>query len=152
MGDGAVGLCAVLAAHRAGVERVLLLGHHERRLEIGRNFGATDLVVARGPEAHDQIIDITGGVGADLVVEAVGEQDAITTAAAVCAPGGVVSMVGGPHGELDLFGCFLRNVTLTGGLAPVRRYLPESTLPLPDIDRGYRAVLDRRATKVLVTA
>ncbi|GAA0362502.1 alcohol dehydrogenase catalytic domain-containing protein [Actinoallomurus spadix] len=167
VGDGAVGLCAVLAARRAGAERVLLLGHHEGRLRIGKGFGATEVVTARGPEGHAQVLDATGGIGADLVVEAVGEQGALDTAMAVCADGGVISLVGGPHGAIDMAACFLRNVRLTGGLAPARAYLPELladvvageldpspvfelTVPLDAADGGYRAMVDRQATKVLV--
>lgn len=167
VGDGPVGLCAALAAYKAGVERVFLLGHHEGRLRIGKGFGATDLITARGEEAHGQILDATGGIGAELVVEAVGEQGALDTALAVCADGGAISLVGGPHEAVDLTACFLRNVTLTRGLAPARTYLRELlldvvigaldpspvfdlTVSLADIDDGYRAMVDRRATKVLV--
>lgn len=168
VGDGAVGLCAVLAARRAGAERVFLLGHHEDRLRIGAGFGATDLITDPGPEGRARVIEATGGVGADLVVEAVGEQDALETATAVCADGGVLSLVGGPHGTTDLLGCFLRNVTITGGVAPARAYLPgllaevlageldpspvfERSVPLSAIASGYRAMVDRQAVKVLVT-
>ncbi|MGW4128579.1 zinc-binding dehydrogenase [Amycolatopsis japonica] len=168
VGDGPVGLCAVLAARRAGVERIFLLGHHEERLRIGRKFGASDVVSTRGAEGRAQVVEATGGAGADLVVEAVGEQDAFDTAIEVCADGGAISMVGGPHGALDPVVRFTRNITVTGGLAPARAYLPallddvvrgdldpspvfDHTVELVDIDRGYRAMADRRATKVLIT-
>ncbi|WP_039924234.1 alcohol dehydrogenase catalytic domain-containing protein [Amycolatopsis decaplanina] len=168
VGDGAVGLCAVLAAQRAGIERIFLIGHHEMRLRIGHKFGATDLVSAQGAEGWTQVIEATGGAGADLVVEAVGEQGAMDTAMAVCADGGAISTVGGPHGVLDSMACFLRNVTVTGGLAPARAYLPallddvvagrldpspifDHTVQLACVDSGYQAMVDRQATKVLIT-
>lgn len=168
VGDGAVGLCAVLAARAAGIERIFLLGHHENRLSIGKSFGATDVVIARGPAGHAQVLEATGGVGADLVVEAVGEPGALDDAFAVCADGGVVSLVGGPHVAVDLTHWFLRNVTITGGLTPARTYLPalladvlageldpspifDLTVPLADVDDGYRAMTERHAIKVLVT-
>lgn len=167
VGDGAVGLCAVLAAHRAGAERVFLLGRHPRRLEIGKAFGATDLVTARGEEAHAAIAEATGGVGVDLAVDAVGEQPALDTAMAVVADGGSLALVGGPHGGVNAVLCFLRNVKVVGGLAPTRAYLPalvdqvlsgaldpspvfDLAVSLDDVDSGYRAMADRSATKVLV--
>lgn len=167
VGDGAVGLCAVLAAQVAGAQRILLLGRHEDRMRIGKSFGATEIVSVRGAEAAAQVLDATGGAGADLVVDAVGEQDALDTAVAICADGGALSLVGGPHGGIDLMGCFLRNITVSGGLTPARRYLPEllaevlagrldpspifeATIPLADATRGYQLMADRRAAKVLV--
>ncbi|MDQ2588089.1 zinc-binding dehydrogenase [Saccharothrix yanglingensis] len=167
VGDGAVGLCSVLAARRAGAERIFLFGRHENRLEVGKSFGATDFVTARGDEAHAALLDATGGVGADLVVDAVGEQSALDTAMAVCADGGSVALVGGPHGGVDMMTCFLRNITVTGGLAPARTYLPglvddvlsgridpspvfDHVVTLDDIALGYEAMAARTATKVLV--
>jgi threonine dehydrogenase-like Zn-dependent dehydrogenase len=168
VGDGAVGLCAVLAAQRAGIERIFLIGHHETRLRIGHKFGATDLLSAQGTEGWTQVIEATGGAGADLVVEAVGEQGAMDTAMAVCADGGAISMVGGPHCLPDPTARFLRNVTVTGGIAPARAYLPallnevvtgrldpspifDRTVQLACVDSGYQAMADRQATKVLIT-
>ncbi|WP_040798016.1 zinc-binding dehydrogenase [Nocardia higoensis] len=167
LGDGAVGLCAVLAARRAGARRIFLVGRHESRLHTGKIFGATDLVTTRGDEARAQIMEATDGIGVDLVIDGVGEQDALDTASAVCADGGTLSLVGGPHGGLDLMSCFLRNVTVTGGLTPARRYLPEllgevvagRLDPGPVFDRsvtldaaaeGYLAMARRQATKVLI--
>ncbi|MBO0878850.1 MAG: zinc-binding dehydrogenase [Mycobacterium sp.] len=167
VGDGAVGLCAVLAARSAGAQQIVLLGRHDDRLRIGKSFGATEVVTARSAEAISQVLDATGGAGTDLVVEAVGEQDALDTAVAICADGGALSLVGGPHGGIDLTRLFLRNITVSGGLTPARRYLPEllaevlagrldsspifeATVPLTDAAQGYQMMADRRATKVLV--
>ena len=167
VGDGAVGLCSVLAAHRAGAERVFLLGRHPGRLGTGTAFGATDLVTTRGEEAHAELAEATGGVGVDLVVDAVGEQQALDTAMAVVADGGALALVGGPHGGVNAMLCFLRNITITGGLAPARAYLPalvddvlagrldpsplfDLAVSLDDVASGYRAMADRTATKVLV--
>ncbi|WP_410586417.1 zinc-binding dehydrogenase [Amycolatopsis sp. lyj-23] len=168
VGDGAVGLSSVLAARAAGAERIFLLGRHESRLAIGAAFGATDVVTAEsGDEAVAAVRDATGGTGADLVVDAVGEQPALNTAMAACADGGVLGLVGGPHGHVDAAACFQRNITLTGGLTPVRRYLPDlaarvlageldpsplfdRTVPLDDIAAGYAAMAGLRAVKVLV--
>lgn len=168
VGDGPVGLCAVLAASRLGIERIFLLGHHEDRLRIGQKFGATDLVSLRGAEGRAQVIDATGGAGAGLVVEAVGEQDALDTAMAICVDGGAISVVGGPHGTLDSTACSSRNITVRSGPVPVRAYLPallgeviagkldpsavfDRTLNLADVGHGYQAMVDRKATKVLIT-
>ncbi|WP_329791530.1 alcohol dehydrogenase catalytic domain-containing protein [Lentzea sp. DG1S-22] len=167
IGDGAVGLCAVLAASRAGAERVFLFGRHPSRLRTGVAFGATDLITARGTEGEAELLEATLGAGADLVVDAVGEQSALDTAMAVCADQGVLTLAGGPHGGLDLFSCFLRGITVGGGLTPVRAYLSalvddvlagtldpspvfDQTVPLDDIAAGYEAMRDRRATKTLV--
>jgi len=167
VGDGPTGLCAVLAAARAGAERIYLLGRHPGRLEIGKQFGATDVITTRGPQAHAELIEATGGVGAELVVEAAGEQEALDTALAICADGGTISVTGGPIATVDSFPRFLRNVSVAGGLTPARLYLPDLlaqviagdldpspvfdlSVPLADIDRGYRAMADRTSTKVLV--
>lgn len=167
IGDGAVGLCTVLAASRAGTERIFLLGHHESRLETGKGFGATDLITTRGEEAEAAVLEATGGAGVDIVVDAVGEQSALDSAMRICAPGGTVSLIGGPHGATDAMTCFLRNITLTGGLAPARAYLPtlvhevlsgkldpspifDHAVSLDDVAAGYAAMRDREATKVIV--
>ncbi|QKV74042.1 alcohol dehydrogenase catalytic domain-containing protein [Amycolatopsis sp. Hca4] len=168
VGDGAVGLGSVLAARAAGVERIFLLGHHEPRLALGTRFGATDVITAgSGAEAAAAVREATGGAGADLVVDAVGEQSALDTAMAACADGGVLGLVGGPHGQVDAAMCFLRNITLTGGITPARRYLPElaarviageldpsplfdRTVALDDVGAGYAAMAGRAAVKVLV--
>ncbi len=168
VGDGAVGLCTVLAARRAGAERVFMLGHHETRSSIATTFGATDVITKQGPEGHSLVLDATRGTGVDLVVDAVGEQGALDAAMAVCADGGVLSRVGGPHGTVDTLSCFMRNVTVTGGITPARAYLPglladvlsgeldpgpvfDLSVPLAHVAAGYRAMSDRTATKVLLT-
>jgi hypothetical protein len=167
VGDGAVGLCSVLAARAAGAGRILLLGHHPARGEIGIRFGATEAVTVCGPEAVDQVLEATAGVGADLVAECVGDQAALDTAIAVCADGGTLSLIGGPHAALDTRTLFRRGLTVTGGLAPARRYLPrlldevlvgrldpapvfDRTVSLAQVGEGYAAMNARQATKVAV--
>jgi threonine dehydrogenase-like Zn-dependent dehydrogenase len=167
VGDGAVGLCSVLAARAAGAEPILLIGHHQARGEIGTRFGATEVVTARGAEAVEQVRRSTAGVGADLVAECVGDQVALDTATAICADGGVLSLVGGPHAVLDTGAVFRRGLTVTGGLAPARRYLPrlldevlagrldpgpvfDHTVSLAQVGEGYAAMNARQVTKVIV--
>ncbi|WP_216900006.1 zinc-binding dehydrogenase [Nocardia alni] len=167
VGDGAVGLCSVLAARHAGAERILLVSTHESRHPIATRFGATDIVAARGRQAIDRIRELTDDSGVDIAMECVGEPVALQTATEVCSDGGTLGLLGGPHFGIDTAACFLRNLTLTGGLAPVRRYIPslldkvlagdldaspvfDHTVTLADIDTGYQAMRDRRATKVLV--
>ncbi|NYG57632.1 threonine dehydrogenase-like Zn-dependent dehydrogenase [Nocardioides daedukensis] len=168
VGDGAVGLCGVLAASRLGAERIIAMSRHEPRQEIARAFGATDIVVERGKEGAARIADMTDGVGADSVLECVGTDQSMKTALKVARPGGNVGFVGVPHGvELPIRTMFQRNVGLRGGMAPVRAYLPELlelvtsgainpglvfdlTLSMPDVAEGYRAMDERRAVKVLL--
>jgi threonine dehydrogenase-like Zn-dependent dehydrogenase len=168
VGDGAVGLCGVLAASVMGAERVIAMSRHESRQRIATAFGATHLVAARGKEGAAEVKEITGGVGADAVLECVGTDDAMGTAFAVARPGSTVGFVGVPHGvELPVRRMFAKNVGLRGGMAPVRRYLPELldhvlagrmepglvfdlTLPLEQAADGYRAMDERRAVKVLL--
>lgn len=168
VGDGAVGLCGVLAASMMGAERVIALSRHEARQQIATEFGASHIVPQRGAEATEAVMEITGGVGADSVLECVGTAQSIETAFDVARPGGMVGFVGVPHGvELPVRRMFDRNVGLAGGMAPVRAYLPELlprvwsgevnpglvfdlTLPLDDVAEGYRAMDERRATKVLL--
>jgi threonine dehydrogenase-like Zn-dependent dehydrogenase len=168
VGDGAVGLCGVLAASQMGAERVIAMSRHEPRQEIARRFGATDVVAARGEEGEAAVAELTGGVGADAVLECVGTDGAMRTAFAVARPGSTVGFVGVPHGvELPLRRMFGKNIGLAGGMAPVRRYLPDLlervvsgaidpglvfdlTLPLDDVAEGYRAMDERRAIKVLL--
>ena len=169
VGDGAVGLCGVLAARRLGAERIVAVGHHEDRLELAADFGATDLVAERGEEAVEEVRRLTNG-GANHVLECVGAASSMQTAAAVCRPGGTVGYVGVPHGldgGLDLFDFFGDNITLSGGVAPVRAYAEElmtdilqgtldpapvftETVELDDVAEGYRAMDEREAIKVLV--
>jgi alcohol dehydrogenase len=169
VGDGAVGLCGVLAARRLGAERIIALGHHEDRLEIAEEFGATDLVTARSDEAVEEVRELTGG-GVNHVLEAVGATSAMETAVGIARPGGTVGYVGVPHGMgdgLDLGPFFSDNVTLSGGVAPVRAYAEElmadvlqgtldpspvftKTVDLDGVPEGYRAMDERDAVKVLV--
>ncbi|MCY7395015.1 MAG: zinc-dependent alcohol dehydrogenase family protein [Nocardioides sp.] len=168
VGDGAVGLCGVLAASVMGAEKVVLMSRHEPRQVIGREFGATHVVAERGEEGTALVKEITGGVGADAVLECVGTDSSMGTAFAVARPGSTVGFVGVPHGvELPVRRMFQKNVGLAGGMAPVRAYLPElldlvtsgridpgrvfdSVLPLDDVAEGYRAMDERRAIKVLL--
>ncbi|MBO4206263.1 zinc-binding dehydrogenase [Micromonospora echinofusca] len=136
VGDGAVGLCAVLAARRLGAEDVVLLGHHEDRARIAHRFGVTATVRSTGEEAVEQARDLSGGRGFDSVVEAVGTATALRTAISVAADGGTVGFVGVPHGgdgSVDVRQMFYRNIALRGGLAPARAYIPEL---LPDVLSG----------------
>ena len=168
IGDGAVGLCGVLAASQLGAERVIAMSRHEPRQEIARAFGATDVVAERGKEGGARISDLTDGVGADAVLECVGTDESMKTAFAIARPGSTVGFVGVPHGvELPVRRMFQKNVGLAGGMAPVRRYLPDLlervlsgaidpgrvfdlTLPLSESPEGYRAMDERRAIKVLL--
>ncbi|WP_231252249.1 zinc-dependent alcohol dehydrogenase family protein [Nocardioides furvisabuli] len=168
VGDGAVGLCGVLAASQMGADRVIAMSRHESRQEIARAFGATDVVAERDEEGEAIIAELTKGVGADAVLECVGTDGAMKTAFAVARPGSTVGFVGVPHGvELPVRRMFQKNVGLAGGMAPVRRYLPDLlervlsgaidpgrvfdlTLPMAQAAEGYRAMDERRATKVLL--
>src|SRR3989449_3332011 len=111
VGDGAVGLCGVLAARRLGAQRILLLGHQESRLSLGRRFGATDLVTSRGEQAEREVIEVTAG-GAESVMECVGTQESMETAVAIARPGGSIGYVGVPHGieQLNLGRLFSRTI------------------------------------------
>ena len=168
IGDGAVGLCGVLAAAQLGAERVVAMSRHESRQEIARAFGATDIVAERGKEGGARIEELTRGIGADAVLECVGTDESMKTAFAIARPGSTVGFVGVPHGvELPVRRMFQKNVGLAGGMAPVRRYLPDLlervlsgainpglvfdlTLPMSQSPEGYRAMDERRATKVLL--
>lgn len=168
VGDGAVGLCGVLAARQLGAERVILMSRHEPRQQVAKTFGVTDIVELRGAEGEERVKELTGGVGADAVLECVGTAQAMRTALAIARPGAMVGFVGVPHGvEIPVREMFSRNVGLQGGMAPVRRYLPDLlsrvlagrldpspvfdlTLPLEQVAEGYRAMDERRAIKVLL--
>jgi threonine dehydrogenase-like Zn-dependent dehydrogenase len=169
VGDGAVGLCGVLAAARLGAERVIALGRHEDRTAIARRFGATDVVPQRGEEAVTAVRELTGGHGAHAVLECVGTQDSFRTATSICRDGGTVGYVGVPQlvESLDIADMFGRNVGVRGGVAPVRAYLPELladvlagrldpspvldlTVDLDGVPEGYAAMDSRRAIKVMV--
>ena len=159
----------MLSAKRLGAERIILMGHHKDRTDLGRELGATDVVAERGEEGIERARELTGGDGTHTVLECVGLVEAIETAFAVVRDGGTVSRVGAPqYGDVPMpFPVFLRNVTLTGGVAPARAYIPELlpdvlegrtepgkvfdlTVGLDDIAGGYRAMADRTALKVLV--
>ena len=169
VGDGAVGLCGVLAAKRLGAERIIHIGHNHERLELGRRLGATDLVSTRDDaQAIKEVLEMTGG-GADHVLECVGYKASFDTAIGVARPGGTVGFVGVPHVEeaINIDRMFLENIALRGGVAPVRGYIPElmkdvlaGTLdPSPVLDlkvtldevpSGYAAMDKRRSIKALV--
>src|SRR5689334_10893241 len=125
VGDGAVGLLAVLSARQMGAERIVAMSRHESRQKLAREFGATDIVAARGEEGVTQIKEMTRGVGADSVLECVGTAESMKQAIQAARPGGYVSYVGVPHGvDLDGQWLFFSHIHLHGGPAPVRRYLP----------------------------
>ncbi|MFJ8914207.1 zinc-dependent alcohol dehydrogenase family protein [Amycolatopsis sp. NPDC102389] len=169
VGDGAVGLLAILAAKRLGADRIIAMSRHADRQALARGFGATDIVTERGDEGVAKIKELTGGYGAHSTVEAVGTQESMLQAIHSTRPGGHVGYVGVSHGvELDGLDLFFATVHLLGGPAPVRRFLPELvdlimtdqidpgvvfdlTLPLDDAAEGYRAMDERRATKALLT-
>src|SRR4051794_21796965 len=126
VGDGAVGLLAVLSAKQMGAERIIAMSRHEPRQKLAREFGATDIVTERGDDGIGRIKEITRGIGADAVLECVGTQESMKQAIGAARPGGYVSYVGVPHGvQLDGQDLFFRHVRLHGGPAPVRRYLPK---------------------------
>ena len=169
VGDGAVGLCGVLAARRLGAEQIVAVGHHEDRLAIAEEFGATYLVSERGEAAVERVNSLTNG-GVNHVLECVGATSSMETAVDICRPGGTVGYVGVPHGMgdgLDLTPFFRRNITLRGGVAPVRAYAEElladvlqgtldpspiftKTVDLDGVPEGYAAMDEREAIKVLV--
>lgn len=169
VGDGAVGLCGVIAAKRLGAEQVILLGSHPERTALGKAFGATDIVSERGEAAVERVRELTGGFGAHSVLECVGHGASTRTAIAIARPGGTVGRVGVPQEETipDAVGTLFRNVTVGGGVAPVRAYIQDL---LPDVLEGriepgrvfdqvtdldgvpdaYRAMNDREAIKVMI--
>jgi threonine dehydrogenase-like Zn-dependent dehydrogenase len=168
VGDGAVGLLAVLAANQLGAERIIAMSRHESRQKLALEFGATDIVTERGDEGVARIKEMTGGYGAHSVVEAVGTQESMMQAIRSARPGGHVGYVGVAHGvRLPGEELFFAEVHLLGGPAPVRRFLPDLirliedrtidpgkvfdlTLPLDQAAEGYRAMDERRAIKVLL--
>ncbi|PJN05278.1 IMP dehydrogenase [Streptomyces sp. CB01201] len=167
VGDGAVGLCAVIAAKRLGAERIVLAGRHEARTGLGREFGATDVVAERGAEGLARIRELTGGVG--KAIEAVGTRQALDTALGAVLDGGTISRLGVPQADQVPMGPaeFMRNITLTGGASPARAYIEQL---LPDVLDGtitpgrvfdqeftldrtpdaYRAMADRQVLKALI--
>ncbi len=169
VGDGAVGLMGVLAARQLGAERIIAMSRHADRQALARHFGATDIVEERGEAGVARIKELTGGLGAHSVIEAVGTQESMVQAISSARPGGNVGFVGVTH-DVQLPGelLFFSQVQVLGGPAPVRRFLPELirliwdrqidpgrvfdlTLPLERAAEGYAAMHERRATKVLLT-
>ena len=169
VGDGAVGLCGVIAAKRLGAERIILLGSYPDRIALGTEFGATDVVSERGDEAVERVRELTDGLGAHSVLECVGLEQATLTALHIARPGGAVGRVGLPQEDSvpDAIATFFKNVTIGGGPAPVRAYI-EELLPdvldgriepgrvfdrigsLDEVPDGYRAMNEREAIKVMV--
>jgi threonine dehydrogenase-like Zn-dependent dehydrogenase len=169
VGDGAVGLCGVIAAKRLGAERIILLGSYPDRIALAKEFGATDVVSERGDEAVARARELTGGFGAHSVLECVGHEQSTVTALSIVRPGGAVGRVGLPQQETipTTLATFFKNITIGGGPAPARAYIEEL---LPDVlegriepgrvfDRvtnldgvpdGYRAMSDRERIKVLI--
>ena len=170
VGDGAVGLCAVIAAKRLGAEQIIILGRHADRIALAKDFGATDVVSERGDAAVERVRELTGGYGVHSALECVGLEQAVNTAISIARPGGSVGRVGVPQ-EQTIPGsepAFYNNVTVGGGPAPVRSYIKDL---LPDVlegkiepgrvfDRnvgfdgvpdGYHAMNDREAIKVMIT-
>jgi threonine dehydrogenase-like Zn-dependent dehydrogenase len=169
VGDGAVGLCGVIAARRLGAEQIIILGHHRDRIALAREFGATDVASERGDEAIERVRELTNGFGAHSVLECVGTDQSMLTSIGIARPGGAVGRVGVPQDETMPASqpAFYNNVTVSGGPAPVRAYIEEL---LPDVlegriepgrvfDRvvsldgvpdGYLAMNDREALKVMI--
>jgi len=168
VGDGAVGLLGILAAHRLGAERIIAMSRHADRQELAKRFGATDIVTERGDEGVARIKELTGGYGAHSAIEAVGTQEAMQQATRATRAGGHVGFVGVSHGvSIDGTELFRSGIHLHGGPAPVRRFLPDLielimrdeidpgavfdfTLPFDEAAEGYRAMHERRATKVML--
>lgn len=168
VGDGAVGLCGVLAASRMGAERVVAMSRHEPRQALAREFGATDVIAERGDEGVAAVMELTDGVGADAVLECVGTGDAMTQAFGCARPGSTVGFVGVPHDVVPpVETMFRKNIGLRGGAAPVRHYLEalrddvlagaidpgkvfDLTLPLEQVAEAYAAMDERRAIKALL--
>ena len=169
VGDGAVGLCAIIAARRLGASTIIAMSRHPQRQELARDFGATHIVAERGDIGVKAVQEITGGIGADRVLECVGSKESMDQAIRSTRPGGMVGYVGAPNGgpELPVRPLFNRNVGVNGGVAPVRGYIEQLLpdvrsgaiepgrvfdleLPLPRIAEAYAAMDERRAIKVLV--
>jgi threonine dehydrogenase-like Zn-dependent dehydrogenase len=169
VGDGAVGLCGVIAAKRLGAEQIIVLGRHTDRTDLARELGATDVVAERGEEAVERVRELTGGFGAHSVLECVGSDQPTQTAIEITRPGGAVGRVGVPQSETMPGGqtSFFGNITIGGGPAPVRAYIDEllpdildgkiepgrvfdRTVDLDGVPDGYRAMNERESLKVMV--
>ncbi|GAA2247930.1 alcohol dehydrogenase catalytic domain-containing protein [Herbiconiux moechotypicola] len=171
VGDGAVGLGAVLASRQLGAERIILMGRHKARTDLGVEFGATDVVAARGEEGVAEVMDLTNGEGSHVVIEAVGHMPAYEQSFGIVRPGGIISRVGVPQYESAPIGfgsLFGKNARLAGGPAPVRAYLEaavqqvldgvidpgrvfDRTVSFDDVALGYAAMDERSALKVMLT-
>jgi threonine dehydrogenase-like Zn-dependent dehydrogenase len=169
VGDGAVGLCGVIAAKRLGAEQIIIMGRHKERTDLALELGATDVVAERGKEATERVRELTGGVGVHGVLECVGTDHAMLTSAHIARPGGGVGRVGVPHYDAIPLAqpLFFKNVTVGGGPAPARAYIDEllpdildgkiepgrvfdKTVGLDGVPDGYRAMADRESIKVRV--
>jgi threonine dehydrogenase-like Zn-dependent dehydrogenase len=169
VGDGAVGLCGVIAARRLGAEQVIMLGRHPDRIALARDFGATEIVTERGAAAIEKVRELTKGLGVHSVLECVGYEESMLTALSIARPGGAVGRVGVPQSETIPAAkkTFSNNITISGGPAPVRAYI-EDLMPdilegriepgrvfdrvtdLDGVPDGYRAMNDRDAIKVMI--
>jgi threonine dehydrogenase-like Zn-dependent dehydrogenase len=169
IGDGAVGLCGVIAARRLGADQIIILGHHPDRIALAKDFGATDVVTERGEAAVEHVRRLTGGTGVHSVLECVGTEDAMRTSIQISRAGGSVGRVGVPHyeGTPASQQAFYANISVGGGPAPVRAYIEtllpdilegriqpgrvfDHSVPLNAAAEGYRAMNERRALKVIV--
>jgi threonine dehydrogenase-like Zn-dependent dehydrogenase len=169
IGDGAVGLCGVIAAKRMGAEQIVLMGHYPERIALAREFGATDIVRERGAEGIERVRKLTHGFGAHSVLECVGSAQAMETALEIVRPGGAIGRVGVPHYATIQAGgpMFYNNLTVSGGPAPVRAYMEEllpdilegriqpgrvfdRVIGLDDVPAGYQAMDERQALKVMI--
>lgn len=169
IGDGAVGLMAIIAAKHHGAERIIAMSRHPSRQALAKEFGATDIVAERGEEGIARVMDLTQGIGADSVLECVGMEQSMKQATSITRPGGMIGYVGVPHGvTFDGQQMFFAQTGMLGGPAPVRRFLPELleltlerkinpgkvfdlVLPLSDVAKGYQAMDQRQAIKTLLT-
>jgi len=170
IGDGAVGLCGVIAAKRLGAEQIIIMGRHADRIALAKSFGATDVVSERGEAAAERVRELTGGMGVHSVLECVGTEASIETALGIVRDGGAVGRVGVPHyeGIPSAKPMFYSNITVGGGPAPVRGYIDEllpdilegriqpgrvfdSITDIEGVPAGYKAMNDRKAIKVMVT-
>jgi hypothetical protein len=170
VGDGAVGLCGVIAARRLGAEQIVIMGRHPDRLALAREFGATDVVSERGEEAIERVRQLTGGFGVHAVLECVGSDQSMATALGIVRPGGAIGRVGVPHYEVidGAQPTFYKNIIIGGGPAPVRAYIDEllpdvvegriqpgrvfdRNVGLEEVPDGYRAMDERESIKVMVT-
>jgi threonine dehydrogenase-like Zn-dependent dehydrogenase len=169
LGDGAVGLCAVIASKRLGAEQIIIMGRHPDRITLAKEFGATDVVSERGEEAIAKVKQLTKGFGAHSVVEGVGSKQSMETAMAIVRPGGAVGRLGVPHYDFipRTAETFYQNVIIAGGPAPARAYIEElmpdvlegrinpgkvfdRTIGIDQVPEGYKAMNDREAIKVMI--